>query len=145
MFFYTQVSLECPYLYARSYSESLKICEAYNFVDTVVVVVFSKLPYRPGRPLCQRRNIWVERTLCHYKLKTFMWPMKGVYDYWYNHGMWAIILVYFFPTKTIEIMKRSILQPSVLNSVVTFVLGSVRCCWALCFYELQLILPSLYL
>ena len=36
-------------------------------------------------------------------LVNFMGPMKGAGDYWYvhNHG---IILVYFFPTKTMEMI-----------------------------------------
>ena len=32
--------------------------------------------------------------------------MKRIGDYWSNHGMWPIILVYFFPTKTMEMIKN---------------------------------------
>ena len=36
----------------------------------------------------------------------FLWNLrKETGDYWYDYGMWPIILVYFFPTKTMEMMK----------------------------------------
>ena len=71
----------------------------------------------------------------------FLWDLcKGTGDYWYNHSMWPIILVYFFPTngnnKNPFWALDGKTRPLVLNSSVTFVPGSVCCrsAWCLSFF-----------